>query len=517
MSRTTPVALTCALLLSLALAWPAAAPAAVTVGSELAGAPLTSAGCSGPCTAYVETGFARVGAVPFDGVITRWRTRAPSNSNWTARLQVARPGTPTWTRIAEAVGTNVGSGVSRFETRIPVRTGDRIGIGSYDGANLSLIGGDGGTYRRFAPPLTATPAAPGPQETGELPIAADVEPDVDGDGYGDDTQDVCPDDAARQAAPCSGALIGPDVRYDRSFGGAAVSGGLETRATLTGPAAPVVAADGVLVRARVLAFHGAFGVQVLRPGAGDRVVVGQEALSAPVAPEEDAAFARLVQLPARIPVRAGDVLGFRVTRGSSFAIRSDGSSVMSTFDPALVPGRPAPAAFLGPVFAAISGDVEPDADGDGYGDDTQDGCPIDPGRQGACVGLPPAPPTPPTPPAPQVIREVVLTPGPETTRTLRPGAARLAVSRLRYRGTRSLRVPLTCPASAESCTGRLELRVGRRLAGTASFALRAGQRRSVAVKLDARARRALRRGGKVSVRIVPQGPKATTGTLTLTR
>jgi hypothetical protein len=55
--------------------------------------------------------------------------------------------------------------------------------------------------------------------TGSPTIAATAEPDADGDGYGDTTQDACPNDHAAQVAPCPGGstagaplTLAPDPR-----------------------------------------------------------------------------------------------------------------------------------------------------------------------------------------------------------------------------------------------------------------------------------------------------------------
>jgi hypothetical protein len=40
----------------------------------------------------------------------------------------------------------------------------------------------------------------------------------------------------------------------------------------------------------------------------------------------------------------------------------------------------------------VAASIEPDADGDGFGDETQDACPSQAGTQGQCVSNPPPPP-----------------------------------------------------------------------------------------------------------------------------
>ncbi|MEX0992922.1 MAG: hypothetical protein WDZ37_02905 [Solirubrobacterales bacterium] len=60
-------------------------------------------------------------------------------------------------------------------------------------------GAGGATAGQFSPPLTDTSsgaALAGPNDL-EFLVNADVEPDADGDGYGDETQDLCPGDSSR--------------------------------------------------------------------------------------------------------------------------------------------------------------------------------------------------------------------------------------------------------------------------------------------------------------------------------
>jgi len=93
--------------------------------------------------------------------------------------------------------------------------------------------------------------------------------------------------------------------------------------------------------------------------------------------------------PVRIPVQAGDVIGFYPTTGLPCGVNSSGFDYRYKF------GDVQPAAPMtwmsGINFQLdLSATLEPDVDGDGYGDETQDGCPSDATTQGPC----PAPPPP---------------------------------------------------------------------------------------------------------------------------
>jgi hypothetical protein len=91
---------------------------------------------------------------------------------------------------------------SSFLTRIPVQQGDLLAL---VGPNaLSCRTKDLGDKTLY---FSGTPGVGGVIETGaepfsgtQLPVVAKIEPDVDGDGYGDETQDKCPQSAAYQGA-----------------------------------------------------------------------------------------------------------------------------------------------------------------------------------------------------------------------------------------------------------------------------------------------------------------------------
>lgn len=80
-------------------------------------------------------------------------------------------------------------------TRIPIEIGDQLAIccvmedGSF-GAPADLASGI--TYNRWAPPLGESPQQPTSSGAVELLVSGDIEPDGDGDGFGDETQDDCP-------------------------------------------------------------------------------------------------------------------------------------------------------------------------------------------------------------------------------------------------------------------------------------------------------------------------------------
>ncbi len=103
---------------------------------------------------------------------------------------------------------NAGLGVTTADARLPVQAGDKLGLHgqpfSFEGSPvpgltaycseaqgiLGAVAGDVGQGSTMEfPEVTEA----------RVPLAAVIEPDADGDGYGDETQDKCPQSAATQS------------------------------------------------------------------------------------------------------------------------------------------------------------------------------------------------------------------------------------------------------------------------------------------------------------------------------
>ena len=152
---------------------------------------------------------------PPGGVITSWSTRPMDGSGAGAQLKVYGPTADpaTWTLVGESTSkTLTGGTLNTFATRIPVQAGDRIGVrtGSngggpctfpYDGisADMNSLGPgyDIWSFQKmsdptFNPPVGTSVAFNDDTLEQLVNIAAVVEPDADGDGFGDESQDKCP-------------------------------------------------------------------------------------------------------------------------------------------------------------------------------------------------------------------------------------------------------------------------------------------------------------------------------------
>jgi hypothetical protein len=142
-------------------------------------------------------------SAPTDGIITKARFTMPTGSStgYPQTLKVARAAGPPdqYTVVGESSPLPVVSGVQTFDVRVPMAAGDLLGLHGgtngvlYCGADdANVIGVLAGAA---AVGSTATYA---PAGSNALPVVITLEPDADKDGYGDITQDVCPQSATTQ-------------------------------------------------------------------------------------------------------------------------------------------------------------------------------------------------------------------------------------------------------------------------------------------------------------------------------
>jgi hypothetical protein len=108
-----------------------------------------------------------------------------------------------------------GKGENVFSTRIPILAGDRIGLfgnsetGTLFCAETPETENPGDSIGEFTGnPTTGSTAKLSKTKTEQLvPVRAVIEPDADHDGFGDETQDGCPQSASFQG-PCPTITIG---------------------------------------------------------------------------------------------------------------------------------------------------------------------------------------------------------------------------------------------------------------------------------------------------------------------
>ena len=200
---------------------------ALTVLGLLAGAPAASAwitvGGTPPTSSAVtadscEPGTYAVTAtavppryeIPGDGVLTSWRTFATISANvGPQRLKVLTPASATTFKVVGASAyassfATVDNAVLSFPARIPVLAGDLLALGvgptsatqsrphclfsGFAGGQWLLrLGGDDPVNAAALLTWGALPAVPQTR----VSVSATLEPDLDRDGFGDETQDRC--------------------------------------------------------------------------------------------------------------------------------------------------------------------------------------------------------------------------------------------------------------------------------------------------------------------------------------
>ncbi len=182
----------------------AALAAGVTLGQIAASSPTI---CTpGPTTVaqYLEGGAPSY-VIPSAGVITSYSVRA-SAAPGLVRLVVFGPSATAGHRTVVAMSAQnavVIDTVNTFTTRVPVAAGLSIGLNNsannicwgagVAGDQVAAATFDPGASTDFATGINLLPAK-------RVNISAVLEPDVDGDQYGDLTQDLCPQSKLAQAA-----------------------------------------------------------------------------------------------------------------------------------------------------------------------------------------------------------------------------------------------------------------------------------------------------------------------------
>jgi uncharacterized repeat protein (TIGR01451 family) len=202
----------------------AAAAAAALVAASAAGGAVTigqTAGATDNCgspQSMVQTGT--VGGAsyvaPSDGVITSWKYQAGNTAQMqqpSVKLKVYMPVTPptVWFLRAESEAKPATQNTLHNFTAspgIPVKTGDHLGLTGLGGLQMGCIStaqmGDTRNSNGLGGPDTTV----GQNNTmandatfARTDVEATIEPDADGDLFGDETQDQCPSDSTIQG-PC---------------------------------------------------------------------------------------------------------------------------------------------------------------------------------------------------------------------------------------------------------------------------------------------------------------------------
>lgn len=192
------------MLFMLALVGASPAAAAIEVGDDC-----VANVAEGPYSMFPEdtaTGGSLPLATPVSGVVTSWKVNSTFPETVPERLAVFRSTgkAGTFQMVGESNEAGVGPGSNVFPTRISVQAGDRMGlVGVTVDSPAYCFTGDSGDLAWFYNGSAGTGSthlfAAG--NGVRVPVVATIEVDKDSDGYGDETQDGCPQSAAYQG-PC---------------------------------------------------------------------------------------------------------------------------------------------------------------------------------------------------------------------------------------------------------------------------------------------------------------------------
>lgn len=407
--------------ISLACAGPAAAvPLPVHLGQAASSFNIEGATAAGGCNCTAAQ-FHDVGptsnsyVIPFDGVIVASGiyignsvepVDAPTAQVQTVHVTGASAGTVVSEGLTHSLLGLTKNTVDSFYERLPAAAGDVLAARFH---NSGFIQATPYFFKSASSSdstaVSAPRAAGGSLETGGPPVPerrlnleAELEPDEDGDGYGDVSQDLCPGSPIAVSA-CSGTLLGSNLQGARTQVPFCGGGGCMRVQTSIGGVSTAAPTAGVVVRWRVMnAEAGDFRLRVLefRPessGVGSNAFKVLHASSLEhVAYPGGGLFSRMSSFPTRLPIPAGAYVGLS---GPSVVGLQQGGGATTSYTVTNDVTTP-----TGGEGLTLSGnthegtllydaDIEPDQDGDGYGDISQDSCPASASvHEGPCPAAP---------------------------------------------------------------------------------------------------------------------------------
>ena len=155
-------------------------------------------------------------ALPFDGVVVRWRVLSAHSDDFRIRVLAPQGGSSLKVLSSSAVESvsvepspPIGK-VTSFATRLQIPAGSYVGLASPTQALAPIalhVSGASATEFHDASDGSVI-SAPGTARAWEVAYDADIEPDADHDGYGDVSQDSCPTAATVHAGPCPPTVAG---------------------------------------------------------------------------------------------------------------------------------------------------------------------------------------------------------------------------------------------------------------------------------------------------------------------
>ena len=138
------------------------------------------------------------------GVVTKAAIKLPAVAvgAFPSKLKIGRAtGAPnTYAVLSESAVLNATAGTQVFPVRLPVAPGDLLGLGGANAFICSTANAADTVAVLNSDAPVGSALAYLPNGNLALPVVATVEPDADKDGYGDVSQDLCPQSASFQSA-----------------------------------------------------------------------------------------------------------------------------------------------------------------------------------------------------------------------------------------------------------------------------------------------------------------------------
>ncbi len=149
-------------------------------------------------------------ALPFDGVVVRWRVLSSHSDQFRIRILSPQGGSGLevlGSSPVESVSVTPSPPIGRvtsFETRLSIPAGSYVGLASPTKslAPIALHASGASATELHDANDGSTISEPGTARPWEVAYDADVEPDADHDGYGDVTQDSCPEAGSVHDGTC---------------------------------------------------------------------------------------------------------------------------------------------------------------------------------------------------------------------------------------------------------------------------------------------------------------------------
>ncbi|MBI5309892.1 MAG: hypothetical protein HZB14_02505 [Actinobacteria bacterium] len=167
------------------------------------------------------------------GVVVRWRVKLGAGGTFLSALslrpRVVRGNSGVASGTIQPIAFPLTAGTREFTDRMPIEAGDSLALDITtnsmpammipSGAPMINSGVGTGTLDYWSPTLpSGVPTAPVASLTNqEALFSADIEPDADGDGYGDETQDLCTTSAALQTVCPVTTITALKFRSDLGF------------------------------------------------------------------------------------------------------------------------------------------------------------------------------------------------------------------------------------------------------------------------------------------------------------